>query len=55
MIAMSRSVGDATIPGILYMPDFHKLLLNEKNRWVIIRCDKRWDDMDFPSTGKTLY
>jgi serine/threonine protein phosphatase PrpC len=54
MIAMSRSIGDASIPGMLHMPDFHELLLSEKDRCVVIGCDGLWDDIDFLSTGKTL-
>jgi serine/threonine protein phosphatase PrpC len=54
MIAMSRSIRDASIAGILHVPDFHELLLSEKDRWVVIRCDGLWNDMDFPSIGKTL-
>jgi serine/threonine protein phosphatase PrpC len=54
IIAMSRSIGDASIPGMLHVPEFHELLLSEKDRWVVIGCNGLWDDMDLPSIRKTL-
>jgi serine/threonine protein phosphatase PrpC/Leucine-rich repeat (LRR) protein len=54
ILAMSRSLGDPDVKGMSQVPDFHEIVLAERDRWVVIACDGLWDDIDNESAAKTL-
>lgn len=53
-LAMSRSLGDIQIAGVLHKAEFSEIELVEDDRWLVIACDGIMDDVDMKSMSETL-